>query len=659
MDLDFGKESCDEVMHFLYSKYGESKVASIGKFGTNKTKGTIRDMCKVLDYSLQEEDLIAKSFGEYDIEDIDLMISGELPVEEKAKEAIEYVNSNQELFEYVRKLNNLPKSFGLHSCGKICSTRELDDFLPSCYDKDGIRFLQGDMHDVEDMGLVKIDVLGLRTVDQEYDTLEMTNEDISYIGSKQDYNDPKVLDIFRNGDTVGIFQMASFGMRNTLKKMNVQGINDLSVANALYRPGAMAYIDNFCKRRRGEESFEYLHPDLEPILKSTYGIIVFQEQLIEIGRMAKIKNPDLLRKATGKKDVKLLAQVKPELEEKLNARGWTQPQFDKLWADMIEFSKYSFNKAHSSAYSMIAFITAKQKAYYPKEFYAGLMNSFIGKSDFVKENAPEIFADMLAHNIQIAPFNFRNDHRKCNVQGNMVAIGIPLIKDCNILCGEILYSLKDKQYDYFYELLIDMSNMHINSRQITTLINLGFFDEFGGKTVLFRIVKWCEKFKFGQSKSIKKDKIFDLKEESIIQTYSTDRNKDGEKLKSYTIHSCKSILRDGEIEVKGSNLLEIPLLTQMENQKESLGYFCPTRKQEDRPKLKIEAMYTANRKSDNKQFGYNITCTSIGSGIQSRFTIFNTDYNKCGEVRNGDIIYCEKYERDGRYFTLKKYHQVI
>lgn len=229
------------------------------------------------------------------------MINGDIPKENAALEAIKYVGLYSELFDYVKKLNGLPKSFGLHACGKIISTRNLDEFLPSCYDSTGVRFLQGDMHDIEEVGLVKVDILGLRTLDQEYDTLEMSNESKDFLEPKQNYNDKKVLDIFRNGDTVGIFQFSSHGMKQTLKKMNISGIDDLSIANALFRPGSMRYIDNFCKRRNGEESFEYLHPDLEPILKNTYGIIVFQEQLIEIGRLAKIHNPDLLRKATGKK----------------------------------------------------------------------------------------------------------------------------------------------------------------------------------------------------------------------------------------------------------------------------------------------------------------------------------------------------------------------
>lgn len=250
IDLDFSGESCKDVLMFLYNTYGADKVASIGKFGTNKTKGSIRDLCKVLEIDLSTADMIAKSFENFEIDEIDQMITGAIPISSSAKQAIKFTKEYPELFEYVRKLNGLPKSFGLHACGKIISTRELDYFLPSCYDDNGVRFLQGDMHAVEDVGLVKIDLLGLRTLDQEYDTLEMTGQDMSFLDPRQRYTDPKVLDIFRNGDTLGIFQMASPGMKQTLKKMNVSGIEDLSVANALFRPGSMQYIDNYCRRKK-------------------------------------------------------------------------------------------------------------------------------------------------------------------------------------------------------------------------------------------------------------------------------------------------------------------------------------------------------------------------------------------------------------------------
>lgn len=660
IDLDFSGESCKDVLMFLYNTYGADKVASIGKFGTNKTKGSIRDMCKVLEIDLNTADAIAKSFENFEIDEIDQMIAGVVPITTAAKAAVKYTKEYQELFEYVRKLNGLPKSFGLHACGKIISTRELDYFLPSCYDDDGVRFLQGDMHAVEDVGLVKIDLLGLRTLDQEYDTLEMSNQDISFLDPRQRYTDPKVLNIFRNGDTLGIFQMASPGMKQTLKKMNVSGIEDLSVANALFRPGSMQYIDNYCRRKKGEEAFEYLHPDLEPILKNTYGIIVFQEQLIEIGRMAGLHNPDLLRKATGKKNPKLLAEIKPEIEERLKSRGWSQEQFYQLWADMLDFAKYSFNKAHSSAYAIIAYMTAKQKAYYPAEFFAGLCNSYLGASDFVKENASEIMADASRHKVRLKPFSFRDDHRKCNVKDGMILYAIPLIRDCNATCADIVYQFRDSTEPYFWMLSKQLIEAGLDKSKMRILIQLNFFSEYGNAKQLLRIFDFLELFKFGARSKIRKDKIdsADFLYE-IIQEYSSDRNAKGVELKQFTILDVAGILNAIEDHMKRCDVHDFPAKMQAAYQNEYLGFvFLATGKEEDRPKLFVKEVYPLCRKSDGKQFGYSVITQSLGSGKESRFTVLNRVYHK-EPIQKNDLILCQHYVRDGPYFQLDSYTHII
>lgn len=660
IDLDFSKESCEEVLKFLYQKYGEDKVASIGKFGTNQTKGTIRDMCKVLDIGLTEADRIAKCFENYEIDEVDRMISGELKPTASANEAISCVETYPELFKYVRKLTGLPKSFGLHACGKIVATRELDYFLPSCYDSNGIRYLQGDMHDVEDMGLVKIDVLGLRTLDAEYDALEMSGESESFLNPKQDYSDGKVLDIFRKGDTVGIFQMSSPGMKKTLKNMNISGIDDLSAANALFRPGSLQYIDNYCRRKAGKEQFEYLHPDLEPILKNTYGIIVFQEQLIEIGRMAGLHNPDQLRKATGKKNPKLLAEVQPELREKLLARGWSEAKFDKLWSDMLEFARYSFNKSHSSAYAIIAYMTAKQKAYYPAEFYCGLCNSYIGKSDFVKNEATEIVGDMMRHRIQIAPANFRNDHRRCNVKDGKVIWGIPLIRDCNIALGEELYALRDIDQPHFWRVAKILWEKGMKSK-LEILIKLGFFHEYGTSKELLRILDMAVLFKMGERKSIKKSDVAgsDFLTQ-ILQKHSSSVNTKEQELSTYKILDCGSILDKCEDYIKTLELGEFDNRSMIATQQKYLGALAiPTGKEEDRKRIFVNAVFPLNRKSDGKLFGYKILYTSIGSGVSNSMAIFCERFNKT-PVSSGDILLCKAYTKDKKgYFRMLDYEKVL
>lgn len=662
IDLDFASDACEDVLKFLYDKYGEPNVASIGKFTNSYTKAMVRDIGKTLDIPLKTTDAIAKSFGEFEIEDIDQMISGEVPVIDSAKEAIKYVKEFPKLFKYVRRLSGLPKSFGLHACGRVISTRPLDEFLPSSYDANGIRFLQGDMHNVEDMGLVKIDVLGLRTINQLFDTLEQSGEPYDYIDpKKQDFSDEKVIDIFRNGKTTGIFQFSSNGMKNTLKKLDVRNLDDLSVANAMFRPGAMAYIDNFCKRRKGLEEFEYLHPDLKPILENTYGIIVFQEQLIEIGRYAGIHNPDLLRKATGKKNPALLAQVKPELHDKLIEKGWTEEQFDKLWEDMLAFARYSFNKAHSQSYALIAFLTAKQKAYYPTEFFAGLCNSYIGHSDFVKESANEIVEDMRNFGVKILPFNFRNDHRRCFSDHNGgIYYAIPLIKNCNENMAEILYEFKDAKHKHFWELATDLISTGIQKSQLEILIKLGFFsDEYGNPKKLLKIMDMLNILNFGELKMINDNKIQQISLPNVdVDKYINKIGANGKPLRCGKIMNIDALLSELEEAIINTDIDDFSYSEIAEMQKFYMGFISfATNNPDERWIIYIHDIVPARRRSDKKQFGYSILAQSIGSGKQTRMTIVNSVY-KNNPIEAGDIVRIINpggWSNERGYFRLNKY----
>lgn len=658
IDLDFSSKGCNDVLQFLYNKYGEDRVASIGKFGTNQTKGTIRDMCKVLGIDLNTADKIAKAFAHYELEDIDNMITGLIPRENNAKEAIYYVQTYTELFEYTRKLNGLPKSFGLHACGKIVATRDLDYFLPSCYDTNGVRYLQGDMYDVEDVGLVKIDVLGLRTLDQEYDTLELSGQSKEFINPKQDYHDKKVLDIFRTGDTVGVFQMSSLGMKQTLKKMNISGINDISIANALFRPGAIAYIDNFCNRKNKSEKFSYLHPDLENILKPTYGIIIFQEQLIEIGRLAGLKNPDLLRKATAKKNLQLLNQVKSELEEKLKLRGWSTEQFTQLWSDMLAFAKYSFNKAHSSAYAIIAYMTAKQKAYYPTEFYAGLCNSYIGKSSFIKDNVKEIFQDIDKHSVIIHSFDYKEDHRKCSVKNNSILYAIPLIRDCNKELAEILYNVSKLNLVTFHDFIFELTKYKISKKQLEILIKLDFFSSFGNSNTLLKLIEIYELFNYGKAKRISKEKAKGI--ENIIKNYVNRFNKDGSKSKTFKIINIEKLIKELEENIQLTKYPEKSYQEKIEFQLNYLGFINLTtnRKEDIRKLIIIDIFPLIEKYSENNIWAYKVNTKSMGTGKSASLTIEKYVYEK-NPIKQLDIVYAKKVEKNSKgYWYLCEYQKI-
>lgn len=666
IDLDFSFDSCQDVMRFIYQKYGETHVAAIGKFGTNLTNGTIRDMCKASDIPLKTEDEIAKAFDGFEMEEIDQMIAGDIPTSQGAKDAIRYVKQYPELFRYVRKLIGLPKSFGLHACGKIISTHDLDFFLPSCYDDNGIRYLQGDMHDVEDLGLVKIDLLALRTLDQEFDTLQMSNETTGFISPRQDFCDEQTLDIFRRGDTVGIFQMSSPGMKKMLRQMKISGLDDIAVANALYRPGALAYIDTFTRRRNGDEQFEYLHPDLKPILESTYGIILYQEQLIEIGKMAGIHNPDILRKATGKKNIELLNSVRAELSDKLYARGWSVAQFEKLWSDMLDFARYSFNKSHAYAYGMISYMTAKQKAHYPVEFYAGLCNSYMGQSGFAKDNAAEIMADITQHHIKMVPFNFRNDHRRCHASDGCFVYGIPLIREMNQSIADALYAVRESKEKYFCDLVCVLNQKHMELfgkkatiSNVEGLVRLGFFSEYGNVRELLLILDAVELFKFGNAKKITST-AEEIRPEwkSVLWENSTDQTKSGTTSKFRTIFNATHLLREIESHIKSLHMPDISVYETVEAQQQYLG-FAPiaTGREGDRKILYVNEVSPLKRKSDNKQFGYSVVATSLGSGKRTRYSVLNRVF-RGSPVSEGDMIRLTGYSMERGYYNLTSYEMI-
>ena len=605
---------------------------------------------------LEITDKICKSFGETRIEELDAIIASGEKIPEPLKECYQYTLDYPKLFDYVRKLSGMPKSFGRHACGFVVATRDLDYYLPSCYDDDGIRYLQGDMHDVENVGLVKIDILGLRTLDHEYEALALANRDEEYINAKQEYNDEKVWDVFRKGDTIGIFQFSSPGMRKTLQKMSVSSIDELSAANALFRPGAMAHIDEYCRRKKGEEEITYYHPDLEPILKETYGIIVFQEQLILIARLAKMRNPDILRKMVGKKSAALIPVVKPELHDGLIARGWTEEQFTMLWDVILASCNYLFNKSHASAYAILAYMTAKLKAYYPAEFFAGLLSSYIGESNFVKDSSPEIFADIAKHNIRYEPLNFRDDLRKCSVKDGKIVYALPLIKGFNTETAEILYSNKDFNGEYFSDLLARLYEAGLRKATLTQLISLGLFSEFGNTVKLTRLLNIFDLLDYGEKVRMKASTAAKYPELAEIIERNSTRQKS-----MLTNISVMGVMREAEERLKKSDIPERNLKLSIIEQQDLIGLApFPTGREEDRATLFVTDVKPLCVKATGKQFGYSVFTSSLGSGIKARFSVSGKPYREWDSdpIKPNDIIRCTSYNSQKGFFNLLSWKQI-
>ncbi|MBM7598296.1 DNA polymerase-3 subunit alpha [Virgibacillus halotolerans] len=491
-DLDFGREDRDVIIDFIINRYGEDKFVSLGQFGYIWDKTAIKDVGKVMKIPFGTTNKITKLLEEDTIEEA--IEDGRLK---------EYEKEYPKLFDYAKKIAGTPKSFGIHPSGKAVTINTMTDYT-AVGKKDETLLFQGDMHDTDDLGIVKIDILGLRTIDVMHDTLELIGKDEDYIAPQNlNFEDEKVLQVFRDGNTAGAFQFESKGMQNTLRKMQPNGLDDLGVANALFRPGSMKFIDDYVRRKNGEESVTYLNDDVKPILEVTYGIIVFQEQLIEIGRLANMKNPDLLRQATGKKDAKLMAKVKPELVKGLENRGWDDDKINELWDIMVEFSKYSFNKSHSFAYAMIAYMTAFLKTYHPKEFLCSLLNSYIdGGGQDKYDDIEKIFNEAKRLNVNIRlPIGLSESNDRCYIKENDVVYGIHLIKDLNAESARDLHSLSDNHYDTFTELLIDLvEHTAVKKNHISHLIKLDFFKEYGESERLLAIYNM---FQNGKMKYLK------------------------------------------------------------------------------------------------------------------------------------------------------------
>lgn len=527
-DTDFAPSERDIAVEFVSKRYGSENFVAIGQFGYIKAKGAIKDIGKVLGIPFEVTNTMTKSLdNETTIQDaLDL---GLLDA---------YKSDYPELFVYASHLAGLPKSFGVHPCGKIICMNPAVTYNAVEYNENKNEMvLQGDMHTADDLGLVKCDFLGLRTLDVIYDVLDMIGKDYNYIAPhKINTSDKLVWNEFAEGHTDCIFQFESPGMKRMLKDMKCDNIENLSAANALYRPGSKDYIPNYVSRKNGTEEITYLHPDLEPILSNSYGIIVFQEQLIEIGRLAGLSNPDELRKATAKKKPKLMAKIEPELKGGLMNRGWTQQQVDDLWTTILQFAKYSFNKSHSSAYALTAYISMYMKVHHTGEFFAACINSYEGDIKGIVKSIQE--GKRMGVSFQFR--NWRNINSITEYDNGVVWLGINTIKGFGSSVANALHCISEECRTFTDFLVLSDQQPDISYAQIDTLITHNFFSEFGEISKLLNIHKLFDLVYF--RKVFTKGDNLPISEE-IVKKYSKETKKQYRDIRSKELFEdlCETI----------------------------------------------------------------------------------------------------------------------
>ena len=436
IDVDFWHTVRQDVVDYCIRKYGESQVCNIGLYSYMKAKTAVKDVGKALDIPYFITNEISKTLAD------DTKLSDYIE-ENRHQKWIEKYSKFQikEMFEIAAKFQGIPKSFGSHPSGKIISNKILEEEMGICV-IEGENVCMYDMHHVEDLGFIKFDFLGLKTNTTIYDTLKMIGKDAKFIETARlNFKDDKVYEQFRLGNTSGIFQFSSYGMREVLSKIKVDCIEDLIAANALFRPGAMDYIDAFCHNKQNPEDIKFVHESLKIILGVTYGQLVYQEQMMAIGKMANVPSVDDLRRACGKKKLDLMKQQEIYLKEGLIKIGWTEKQTNTIWEQIVLFASYGFNKAHAAAYAIIAYITMYLKVYYPVEFMTALLNSCDG--DYQKVS--KYIAEAHRMGIKIKTPNINKSDKNFKVDDGCILFGLKNLKDCGEVFVTRLIEERDKE----------------------------------------------------------------------------------------------------------------------------------------------------------------------------------------------------------------------
>ncbi|MDW8800073.1 DNA polymerase III subunit alpha [Clostridium sp. A1-XYC3] len=533
IDSDFCYERRGEVIDYVVEKYGVNNVSQIVTFGTMAARACIRDVGRAMSYSYSEVDRIAKMIPTV----LSITIDKALELNPELKEAYEDEIRTKELIDVARALEGLPRHTSTHAAGVVIASKPLVNFVPLQRNEGNI-VTQFTMGTLEELGLLKMDFLGLRNLTVIRDAVNMIkdNKGINLDLNKIDYNDKKVYGMLGEGKTVGVFQLESPGMTAFMKELKPDSIEDIIAGNSLYRPGPMAEIPRYIRNKNNPEEVEYLTPDLESILNVTYGVMVYQEQVMGIVRKLagySMGRSDLVRRAMSKKKHKVMEEERRNFifgivdeDGKVEVpgcirNGISEEIANKIFDQMMDFASYAFNKSHAAAYAILSYQTAYLMYYYPTEFIAATLNSVKGDSDKVAYYLR--FAN--EKGIQVLPPDINESYAKFTVEKNTIRFGLSAIKNVgeNII-DSIVKSRKAK--GEFLDISdfcnkIDISS--INKRVVESLIKAGAFDCF--KVYRSKMLAVYEKVLDGISSSRKKNldgqlSLFaGLKDESIKIQY--------------------------------------------------------------------------------------------------------------------------------------------
>ena len=471
IDVDFDSIKRNQVIDYVTNKYGEKKVAGIITFNTLGAKQVIRDLGRVFNISQPIIDDIAKGIITKDLKSSYVKDS-------RFYNLINSKNEYKRLFKIALKLEGLPRHISVHAAGVVMSNTDIDNVIPLYKNQLGIYTTAFSKDYLEPLGLLKMDFLGLDNLTLISNVIDeiKVNEKINISFDRIPMNDKKAIEVFYNVDTDGIFQFESPGMKRFLEKLKVRSFDDISLALALYRPGPMDNIDSFIRRREGKEKIDYIHPDLEEILSSTYGVIVYQEQIMQIVRkMAgySFGEADVLRRAMSKKKEEILLKEKPKFIEGSIKNGYPEDIAVKVYDMILKFANYGFNKSHSVAYAIIAYKMAYIKAYFLKYFICGLLSNAIGneyKTNTYLNRARKAGIKILSPSVNESKSLYYVDN-----EGN-IRCPISIISSVGTsISNDIIREREKGLFTDFCDFVVRMNKSGVNKRVLTNLINAGAF----------------------------------------------------------------------------------------------------------------------------------------------------------------------------------------
>lgn len=486
-DVDFCYERRQEVIDYVGRKYGQDHVSQIITFGTMSARMVIRDVARVLDVPYANADKLAKMIPN------EIHITIKKALEQNKELSDEYENNpeTKRLLDIAMALEGMPRQASTHACGIVITKDPVITYVP-LYERDGVVSTQYIMTTLEELGLLKMDFLGLRTLTVIQDTIDLVKKDKGIdVEFDKNMNDPKVFKQWQEGTSMGIFQFESQGMTNFMKELKPDCLEDIIAGVSLYRPGPMDQIPRYIANKKDPEHAVYTHPSLKPILKVTYGCMVYQEQVMQIVRDLagySLGRADLVRRAMGKKKLDVMAKereifINGQVDENGNVivpgcvrNGIDEVSANKIFDEMAEFAKYAFNKSHAACYAVVAYRTAYLKTYYPNEFMAAMLNSFLGNLDKI----PEYIDECRKLNIDILKPDINKSFTKFTVDDGKIRFGLGSIKNVGIAAVDAIVQNREKggEYKSFTDFCERMEGEAVNKKCIESLIKAGAFDNF-------------------------------------------------------------------------------------------------------------------------------------------------------------------------------------